>query len=311
MFPFMDFPAEIRALVLEHALLDSRDPPGYPSKEGRRRFWEFGHTTPRYGPYWETFRTHSPSNALQLLLTSRQISAETQAVLNLVKETNYHLDISVLDDDELYATWLCVPRLSTRIDVIEVDVRLFGNIIYPQVAARHKGDGGHTRYEWDFLVLLERFLTVGPVSQKRKLDKNADQDSPVGRHSYSDREIKVKTIVLNFSSAEEGGEFPPREISYEDWQWQCMARPRNRDEIWLEEYNTRPEWLAELLSKEIHHCLHFERNAGYGKLMMQRLGKIKMFVDGKPFQEIDVAGRLDDLKYRPQGQSVPDWIQDI
>ncbi|KAL4964973.1 uncharacterized protein BDV14DRAFT_200510 [Aspergillus stella-maris] len=224
---------------------------------------------------------------------------ETRAILDLVKKTNYHLDISVLDDNELYATWLCVPRLSTYIDVVEVDVRLFGNIIYPNVARSMRGDGGHSRYEWDFLVVLERFLTVGPVSQKRKLDKDADQDPPFGRRSYFDRGIKVNTIVLNFTSAEEGGEFPPHEISYEDWQWQCMGRPRNRDEITLEEYNTRPEWLAELLAEEIHCCLHFGRSREtFGKLTKERLGKITMFVDGNPFREIDVAGRLDDQKYR-------------
>ncbi|TQB70381.1 hypothetical protein MPDQ_000595 [Monascus purpureus] len=57
---------------------------------------------------------HCPSNCLSLLLTNGQISAETQSVLDRVQSspTDYHLDISVLDDLDLFPTWLSVPRIT-------------------------------------------------------------------------------------------------------------------------------------------------------------------------------------------------------
>ncbi|KAL4949062.1 hypothetical protein BDW69DRAFT_203099 [Aspergillus filifer] len=314
MFPFLDLPAEIRALVIEHALFDSRDPPRYPTLENRVQLSDIRHLAWRARPHYENFKTHSPSNCLALLLIYPQISTETRTMMNLQKKTNYHLDISVLDDNEVFPTWLSVPFLTTRINKLFVDVRLFGNIISPHVSWRLRGDGGHAQYEWDFLALLERFLRYGPVGEKKRPDGIRWSPSVRDEERFiSDRGIKVDTVILDFSSAEEGGKLAPREVTYVDWRRIFIpGRSGFKDGIMLEEYNTRPEWLAELLADEINCCLHFGRDREmFGKLMFERLRMIRMFVDGKSFQDIDVAGRLDDLKYHAQEEYVPEWVQDI
>ncbi|KAL3476004.1 hypothetical protein BJX99DRAFT_270814 [Aspergillus californicus] len=299
MFPFLQLPPEIRTIIISQVISSSCPAPEYPSKENRSTYNDIHYMAWRARPYHEIRSTHSPSNSLALLLTSKQVRDDTNAILTLQRSTNYHLDISVENDNDVFPTWLCVPRLTTRIDKLHVDVRLFGTVIEPRIGRRQGGDGGHTRYEWDFLALLERFLRYGPVGQKKGADGQAiivrDGTGPI-----VDRGIKVDTLVLDFSSGEDKlqrGEFPPEEISYRDWHWYRMGHGMRKHDLKLEEYKTRPEWLAELLANEIHGILHFGRDReGFAKLVYSRLRVVRMLVDGELFRQFNIAGLLDGLK---------------
>ncbi|RDW65814.1 uncharacterized protein DSM5745_09553 [Aspergillus mulundensis] len=332
MFPFLQLPPELRSLVIEHVLFSSYPAPEYPSKENRSIFNDLRYMAWRARPYQEIRSTHSPSNCLALLLTSKTIHDETKAMLSLQesRSATYHLDITVENDNDVFPTWLCVPQLTTHIAELHVDVRLFGTIIHPNISWRLGGDGGHSRYEWDFLALLERFLRYGPVGQKKGSD---GQVLNMRTFSYTspcpivDHGIKVDTLTLNFTSGEaklQRGEFPPAEIEYRDWDWYRKGHGPRRGvpeiERPLTEYNTRPEWLAELLADEIDVLLHFGRDReGFARLVYERLRVIRMLVDGEVYREFDVSGILDEFKLPDKSLrkmaskfvDAPGWVFDL
>ncbi|KAL2836766.1 hypothetical protein BJY01DRAFT_258601 [Aspergillus pseudoustus] len=326
MSPFFGLPADIRRICLEYALFSSRRAPEYPTKDNRAKFEDMGYTSWRAWAYHELNGSSSSStytsspNCLALLLTSREMNAETRAILALNSSARsrsmYHLDISVLNDNDVFPTWLCVPQLTTHVQTLYADVRLFGTIIEPSVSRKLVGCGGHARYEWDFLALLERFLQYGPVGQKQK--KESKPGSPLSHDAIIDRQIQLDTLILDFSSAEEKkaqrAGFPPPNVGYGYWNSyrSGLGHRRRRGKLQLEKYNTRPEWLAEMLADEIDLLLNFgfDRER-FAKILYARIRVIRMLVDGQLFREINVAERLDEYKYTDKRKDAPDWVMDL
>src|SRR6202012_1128638 len=102
----------------------------YPSKSGRIDFQDISYKAwrSRTKIYHEQRNTHCPSNCLPLLLTSRQMHDETQSVLKRKKsKLTYILNISVLNDYDLFPTWISVPYPTNRVYALYADVRLFGS----------------------------------------------------------------------------------------------------------------------------------------------------------------------------------------
>ncbi|KAL4908414.1 hypothetical protein BDW74DRAFT_100482 [Aspergillus multicolor] len=332
MFPFLQLPPEIRSIVIEHALFNSRPAPEYPSKENRSTFNDLRYMAWRARPYHEIRPTHSPSNSLDLLLTSKEFHDETKAILARQESRyiKYHLDISAENDNDVFPTWLCVPYLTTHIDELYVDVRLFGTIIHPSVGRMQGGDGGRSRYEWDFLALLERFLRYGPVGQKKISDEQALDIRAyrvVCPPPIVDRDIRVDTMILNLTSGEDKlqrGDFPHEEITYCDWNIYRRGYGPRRGmpelELPLTYYNTRPEWLAELLAEEIDALLDFGRDReGFARLLYARIRVIRMLVDGRLFREFDVAALLEEYKLPDKSLrtmaskfvDAPEWVFEL
>lgn len=90
----MDLPLEIRAITFKEVINGHRTPPISPSKLNMVHLldMEYRANIRRLRPYYEQRDAHSPSNSLPLLLTSRQVSTETQWILNRTNN-NYVLDI--------------------------------------------------------------------------------------------------------------------------------------------------------------------------------------------------------------------------
>ncbi|CAG8903479.1 unnamed protein product [Penicillium egyptiacum] len=169
--------------------------------------------------YHEKRDTHSPSNSLPLLLTSRRVSLETQSILNQMKKTTYVLDLSILNEQDMFSTWISVPHLTTRLSTLHTDARLFGHILTGnnlKEAREPKGRG---------------------VGEKKGGSGN----------SYEDRVITVKNIVYDFHSAEKNLPSPPRDTEYCDWLDNDAHTSRYNDERTGEmsedlKYKTRPQW---------------------------------------------------------------------
>lgn len=254
---FLDLPPELRALIIEDVLNASRAPPAAPSKLDRAEYKDIAYKAYLAGNgkiYHQKRSTHCPSNCLPLLLTNSQISAETQSILDRVQppRTDYHLDISVLDDLDLFPTWLSVPRITNRVSTLFVDVRLFGHIISFKTACRHSRDGHRLGMHWSFYALLERFVRYGPVDKKKGTPLESDIRGP----SWQDRDVTVGTLILNFQSAESELPFPPDSVDYRRWMVRHVYSDLGYvgDPLELEKYTARPEWLAKFLLSEIY-CL--------------------------------------------------------
>ncbi|KAL5041557.1 hypothetical protein BDW71DRAFT_164489 [Aspergillus fruticulosus] len=308
MFALLDLPTEIRTLILQYALLARRDPPSSPSKTNRSLFKDLPYRSWRYRLYQEHTEKHCPSNALPLLLTSRQIYSETRAILDLPAcETNYHLDISMLNEIDLYPTWLCVPQATAKVSTLYADIRLFGHIISLNEAAHQTGDGGHLGFHWSFYALLERFLAYGPVSEKKDRDGKFRNES--GRGSFrtrdnpmfTDRHVTIDTLILSISDAETQFSLPPSDVHFREW-WgqhhnQFLFRNENDAPVGLAKYRSRPIWVAEHLGREIHCLLGMgSHHRPYGEILYERIRRIKILVEGELHREFDLVKELEKLR---------------
>ncbi|KAJ5730904.1 uncharacterized protein N7483_005412 [Penicillium malachiteum] len=236
----LTIPSELRALIIEHVLFTPLSPPVTPLQSDgieyndlRYKGW-VGRGSKTY--YYKPQSTASSSSCLSLLLTNRQISAETQMSLGRMK-VDYDLDISVKDDLNLFLTWLSVPCLTTHVSTLYANVRLFGHIIEKCVVRSQIGDGGRLGFHWSFYAASERFLRYGIRRPRHTGD----------------------TLVLDFQSAELELAFPPEAVTYKHWSERHRGLDRgDQSEIseTLSSYTTRPEWLCEYLQSWIGGLLH-------------------------------------------------------
>ncbi|KAL4780107.1 hypothetical protein BJX76DRAFT_61102 [Aspergillus varians] len=300
---FLDLPAELHGLIIAEVLFGVCPPPAEPARTNRTIFQDLNFKAwGRRRIYQEQRSTHSPSNGFALLLTSRLISAETQAILQRPGSIQYHLDISMLNEVELFATWLGVPQITTRVSTVYASVRLFGHIISYAAARSQSGDGGHLGFHWSFYALLERLLAYGPVDEKVGREKPNSWTNP----TYTDREVTIDTVVLDFSSAERELSFPPSEVDYQ-WWWRqhcAMIRP-SADGVDLPEYKGRPDWVARRLTDELRGLLALTNHtASYGAILYERIGTIRVLVDGEVYRELDLNEELAELGEMGKERSV-------
>ncbi|KAJ5190141.1 uncharacterized protein N7498_009126, partial [Penicillium cinerascens] len=213
-----------------------------------------------------------------------------------------------LNDYDLFPTWTSIPYLTNRVHVLYADVRLFGSIIPSKTAKRLVGDGGCLGFHRSFYSLLERFLRYGPADEK-KVKRNPDiggNEIPfVSEESeFSDRDITIEILKLDFQSSESVLPFPSDKIGNDEWRHKYFTSHLIFDESGgpseLEKYGTRPEWLATYLLGEIHALLtmsyHF---ASYGKIFYERVGTI-CILSREGATEIDLASRLAELRFTNQ-----------
>lgn len=298
----MDLPQEIRAIIFEEVINGHRVPPTSPSKSNMVDIMdmEYKANMGPFRPYYEQRDTHSPSNSLPLLLTSRQVSIETQSALNRMKRTTYVLGISVLNDRDLFSTWISVPRLTTRLSTLHVDMRLFGHIITSEEGRGQMGCGGRYGFHWSFYALLERFLRYGPVGAKK------GRCNSYGDPSYEDRQISVENLVLDFHPAETELPYPPDDIGYTEWLDKHDGR------LWIDEetdmspaYKPRPEWLLRYLRYWLEYITDMSyHTAYYGAFVYEKIGTISMLVDGRLETTIDLAGELARLHFDSPAQTM-------
>ncbi|KAJ5800362.1 uncharacterized protein N7518_002430 [Penicillium psychrosexuale] len=279
----MDLPQEIRAMIFEEVINGHRIPPKYPSESNMLRASDVPRTLPME-LYHEKRDTHSLSNCLSLLLTNRQVSVETQSVLNRMKKTTYILDLSVLNEMHMFSTWISVPRLTTRLSTLHIDMRFFGRIVTSKEALY----SGSTTFSLNhcFYRYLDRFLTYGPVGRK-----DGREDS----YEDEDRGIIVENLVLDFHSAETELPFPPGHMSYEDWEAKRCGNPRCDDEQMDEvlKYKTRPQWPLSAMRL----WLAFITKMGYGvedygSILYESIGTISLLLNGRLETAFDLADQL-------------------
>jgi hypothetical protein len=107
-----------------------------------------------------------------LLHTSRQIRAELLETLSLTR-LHYKIDLGFRSDtDILYPTWISVPALSHRVDVLDVNLRMRHGKTSSLCSVHGDGDGDELEREGDVfsggLMLLRRFLDRGVYFLSKK-----------------------------------------------------------------------------------------------------------------------------------------------
>jgi hypothetical protein len=106
--------------------------------------------------------SESRNYVLPVLLVNRQLHAEALATLDVLPTKHcYTLDIMLVDERELWPTWLSVPALTTRVDKVYAAFRIIGTS-KGQRSGFTGGDGGLPMITWCFYSILERFFRAGP-----------------------------------------------------------------------------------------------------------------------------------------------------
>lgn len=314
----LDIPVELRKLIIEHVLYTPLSPPVAPCTSDAVKYRDMSYKAWASGVYYTQRNKPSSSDCLSLLLTNHQLSTETLHILEH-RRVDYTLDISVKDDLELYLTWLSVPCLTTHVSTLYAHVRLFGHIIEQRTARCQLGDGGRLGFHWSFYAALERFLRYGPVGEKKREGEEPDAESSAHRcrddtEDFQDRGVAIKTLVLDFQSAELELSFPPEDVSYKHWRWWHCGRDMRSPSAGLEplsSYKTRPQWLCQYLRMEIGGLLKMSyHTARYGQPLYEHIGTIRMLVDGQLVDELDLAAWLARLHFTDPGDTMGHLVRE-
>ncbi|KZV80200.1 hypothetical protein EXIGLDRAFT_733449 [Exidia glandulosa HHB12029] len=302
----LDIPSEIRDFILELCLLARRAAPVDIASAERTRLparynssknfkaWGYGQNNVRYE------NTSYTSNATALLLVNRQLCTETQDAIARLRATGryaYALDIMLVKESEVWATWLCVPSVtnltSTTVDCIDVSMRTFGTGEGSEMKTRSyvhsaftPGDGSPPPIVWCFYFLIEHFLRVGPFPKVQDAE---------------DRRLGIRKLVLDFHTPKEGP-FPPAGVRMHQW----VRERRYRNEGPLRNTVLPADWLADFLHNDLYGllCMNYH-TAAYGGILHERIGEIELLVDGarcksslkNTSSQIDVAAFLKRLAY--------------
>ncbi|KAI9792580.1 MAG: hypothetical protein M1816_002100 [Peltula sp. TS41687] len=215
----LDLPLEIRQLIYA-AVLDSELPP--PSCPSENVHSGKGWPADRNFTYVGDDRNMYPLSPFTaagsgLLLTNRQHRAETLdaiAAFKAHRQLRYKLDCMIGEEARLYHTWLSVPLLSSRIDIVEIDVRILNRL------DRFGLPPNPFHVFWSLDAMLRRFLEGGP-----------DFRTPPN----AGRVIEVGTIVLNFMSPAESADGSTRPDRVVDGPTRSLLRVFN-------ELSAKPEF---------------------------------------------------------------------
>ena len=186
---------ELRDLIYSF-VLDAPDnpPPSSPAESGERQ--QLCRENVRDCIVYCLPRAYISSAAL--LPTNGQIHAELSAQIARLKKAGrlrYKLDCMPYEEEAIYLTWLSVPALSSHVDVLEVDLRLFGD------PGPDGDEPGSIMSEWTEVYLSEmrHFSHYSPAIKtlcallKRFLIRGPDM---LSRKTH-ERKIKVECLVLN------------------------------------------------------------------------------------------------------------------
>ncbi|KAL1983107.1 hypothetical protein VTN96DRAFT_437 [Rasamsonia emersonii] len=298
-----DIPKELRDYILELALTTDLALPASLATASQDRVtflkdisydaWDYGPKHIKYD------HRNQATTSLPLLLVNRRLSAEAKAVLKRLRKMAYSIDVMYVDDRELWPTWLCVPALfSTRVDHVVATFRAFstGEIYVGTKSGLFAGDGAPEQIVWCFYGLMEWFLKCGPVGkQQRRRGGEGSQEKDGG--------VIAQVLTLDCVTPPDPSTLPAPEVTYGDW-----IRPWARPYLPVRGSKEppkgvmRPEWLARFIIGKINMLLDMSyHTAYYGRIMYERIGVIRVCVDGKLEREMNLAERL--AKLRKEGPS--------
>lgn len=241
-------------------------------------------TNVRYAP-------RSPcTNSLPLLLVNRQLHAETlDALHRLPTRHSYELDVVIVDEEALYPTWISVPALSTRVDRVYTTIRMLGTS-KTSIDRNAFCIGDNARLPPPmagyFYSLLERFLACGPVGPRKDVPllglHRLDQDV-----FDADADISIKALDLDVLTPTHVSRHLLAPPQTQIWE---LIRLRRDTGV---EFMLHPEYLVAFLWSLIEALLNMDLDmAPYGRLFYERVGTIRLLLDGEVQEAWDLGERL-------------------
>jgi hypothetical protein len=265
---FLGLPQELRDKVLTLAIEAPVSPPQPPAPNADHQSAIDQYTS---------FRGRI--DAMPTLLVNRQLYRETMAAIDrLPTKHSYDLDVMIVNDEELWPTWLSVPAITNNVEKVRVTFRSFGTAKAIKGGARGfiQGCGGPPVITWAFYDLLTRFILGIPGGWKTyRADKFLKHD------------VSIKLLELDVHSPDVPANLIAPPVRYDELQ--CL---RSGDGV---EYLMNPSFLATYL--EIHlRALLKSFTAEYGRLLYERIGTINVCLDGELRKEWNIGNLLATLR---------------
>lgn len=187
--------------------------------------------------------------------------------LQLPGPRSYHLDVMIVNGDQLWATWLYVPALTTRVEELTATFRDLGPSAPKYGRGFRNGDGGPAYMVWRLHHLLERVLQAGPTGRQ---DEKRDS-----RVSVENLVLDVRTPDVpaeRIAPVEKSGFGPLRKLT----------RERGVEVV------MHPMFVLNFLRRTVNYGLSYR---SYGEMLWMRVGSVRLMLDGEVVEEWDLAER--------------------
>jgi hypothetical protein len=268
-------PREIRDEIIALVLASTRD--GYSSieeAEPTRATKENPDNVPFLSLGFGRGRTHFEqpfytTNSLPLLLVNHQISSEAASAIARLSThpISYELDVMFVNEVEIWPTWLRVPVLAKQLEDVNVTIRTLGTPYFnPRYDQWRRGNGGPSQLVWCFYYLLEHVIRRGCLP-----------------YTSSSLVYQVSIISLNLNFVGLTGE---------------PCEDNDRYSSISGERVLRPAFVADFLKDHIQQLLQMNYDtAEYGGILYERIGKIRISVNGEQQDVFDMGEILSKLSY--------------
>ncbi|KAE9983418.1 hypothetical protein BLS_004388 [Venturia inaequalis] len=297
-------PLELREYILTYALTSSTPPIDPENPCPTKEYLDLDYTSRIGGAglrYSYAQRKHQTSPC-GLLATNRQLHHETLQILARIKAQDGHkyaLDMTVANEETIYASWSNVPPCARLIDELAITIHIHGTSLNPLV---HNGfmdqqNGSTGPAIWRLYSILERFFRCGA------------NDST---HPTQDKKLAVKTININILTPKPKPKsstttttpllLAPAEISLDRLcEYRAITPPHT--------HLMHPDALAKFMYVWVEGILRLcdpryavpgSPIAKYGKMFLQRIEVMKLRVDGVQKRVIDILEWVRELKEKEE-----------
>ncbi|KAG4442351.1 hypothetical protein IFR05_002129, partial [Cadophora sp. M221] len=190
-------PQELRDKILWFVIPEMGSPPiSWASKSTRKPNIDNHAFESERIKYDDSIQVHDPAHiGMPILHVNRQLRDETLRLmehLNLPGERSYILDLMVVEENELWPTWLYIPTLTPRIASLQVNIRTCGTAQPGSNPSNgfSEGCGGPPFIVHAFWNLLHSFLVGGPLA------RDANKVGGVGVGG----EVSVESLVIDIKT---------------------------------------------------------------------------------------------------------------
>jgi len=217
-----------------------------------------------------------------ILLVNHQLRNETLEANNrLPNKNSCSLDIMVVNENYLWKTWLYRRAMTKRVDTVHVSFRIDWFSTYDQSGFRG-GCGGPPRIVWGWYELLWQFLHSG---------RNFQDSNGTGK-VVSIENLELDVITPNTSKWSIAPEGTTMCHKYSPTSLEVRRKKDNTD------YVISPRWLLDEIKYYIRYLLRMDfYTAKYGGILYERIGKIRLFLDGELDEEIDFAKHIKEVRF--------------
>jgi hypothetical protein len=304
MASLMTIPRELRDMILSLALHARKQPPSTIA-EIEQQDGDF--TTISDWSNEAVYSSNNPadyqSSALPLLLTSKQINAETLEAVGRAS-VQFELDVKFLKEHFLVPTWVSIPILSPKVHHLRATFQSVGTYerrIKPlSLKGRYRehdiwrtGCGGPCGYVWAFYSLLTRFLKFGPVGPT---------------NPSTERPFTIECLELDFLDPEDTSLLPPEAVTSLEKDRAAFLHMYHANREGQPAQMLRPEWLANSLAGSIAGLLSMGyHEARYGSILYERIGRIVFKVNGDIIREFDLGQKLAELRFNDSFGTEYSW----